>query len=267
MKIYAKEFCEIFGVKSDTLRFFVDKKLIEPETNPVNRYKIYSEKEMMDYLYLSKCRDINVPLNDVAFTLVHKNNLEQIDYLNALETKLIEEMDEISRMLMMCRRFQRDVNLSLDSSDVTVRKNKQINVYEFYLIEDGAINHKVCDYVNQEFNNKNQLLYGISVKKEYLLDETLEEYPVSLTASFPDLKNTQEVENYSYCYKDSDCISMILKTKEPIKITRKDLQPVFEYVKKNHLRITDGLTSWIINKTREDGIDYYYFSIRISVKS
>lgn len=271
MPIYAKDFCRMTGLKPDTLRYYVDQKLISPKVNPSNQYKEYSELDVLDMYYIRSRRAMNVPIVKINQVLTQLPVEEQLLWLGGHEQNLLEQRRMIDEQLLRCRKMQKDIrnlpqllNRVIDQSGQEGPDLLQINLIGPHAEGEGRFElaeawREVCP----------QLLNMIHVPLSELLDESCEHFSVSFGVVIPE-KNLSCAPHLcrapSYPYISRDCIGTMIRIRQPFALTRKDLKPLFDYAREKHYTFVDDLTSWMITKTRENQEDWYYFATRVSVR-
>lgn len=130
-----KEVCKITGLTPRTIRFYIEKGLINPKTTPksTNEYREYSEEDVKDLINISLLRKLMFSLQDIKDMLEkpkeiesiinkHKNEVEKefqiqkeiLDCLNTLDISSITSVEALTYRIQGEAR-----KLSLPAADVT----------------------------------------------------------------------------------------------------------------------------------------------------
>lgn len=64
-----KELAQQTGLSSDTIRFYEKKKLLKPSFRADNNYRYYDEETLKRLVFIKRCRDLDISLNEIESLL------------------------------------------------------------------------------------------------------------------------------------------------------------------------------------------------------
>ncbi len=268
MEFLSKDFCKLTGLKSDTLRYYVDMELLHPQVNDENHYKVYSEKDLIDLYYVRKCRNMEIPIRHVHELQAREALSDQLAYLDQYQRKLEQELERIQSRLKGCEKMRKDIIRIPMLTKEIIETYTGPDVAQLDLVGPGIVMDEKVSSVVAEWNKKAlRLLTFIKIRQEDLLAKGVEAYPVIMGICFgiyPEVP-IKEITPPAYIYPSSHSIGIMVRLKDPFVVTPKDLEPLFQYAREHDYRISSDLTSWLVTKSRENGVDYYYYALRVSV--
>ena len=270
-RYYASEFCKMTGLRADTLRFYVDKGLLEPAINQDHQYKEYCSKDVVDIAFVRSRRAMGVPIFNINEVLTKLPTEKQLEWYADHERQLQQEMDEIQMKLNRCRKAQRDLNNlpKLLNKIIDQSGEEGPDLYQLNLIGPNVSEGEERFVLAELWRDKApHVLSMIHIPLTELLDPSCEVYSVTYGLVLPKWMITEEellIREPAYLYPSKDCIGMMIRLEDPFVVTRSDLQPLFDYAKEKEYRFIDDMTSWLFARTMENGKQYYYFAMRVSV--
>ena len=111
-----KELCQITGVSTSTLRYYVDQKIILPQKNQENGYYSFSQEDALLLLYTRELRELGFSIEEATHLVQSGQNLE---VYNTATTSKYEALLQEKRLLeeqiqALHRRYESMQNLSSD---------------------------------------------------------------------------------------------------------------------------------------------------------
>lgn len=268
---YASEFCKMTGLRVDTLRFYVDKGLLEPTINKENQYKQYCSKDVVDIAFVRSRRAMGVPIFNINEVLTKLPTEKQLEWYADHERQLQSEMAELQMKLNRCQKAQRDLNNlpKLLNQIIDQSGDEGPDLYQLNLVGPHATGGEARFVLAELWRDKDpHVLSMIHIPLAELLDPSCENYSVTYGLVLPKWMVKEEtllIREPAYLYPSKDCIGMMIRLKDPFEVTRSDLQPLLDYAEEKGYRLIDDMTSWLFARTVEEGTQYYYFAMRVSV--
>ncbi len=269
---HSREFCEITGLKPDTLRFYVDKGLIAPAVNAENQYREYTAQDVVDMFYIRKCRAMNVPIVGISDVLTRLPRDGQLLWLSEHEENLRREIAQLEWQLKRCQKMQKDIRRQpeLLGHVIDQRSTEGPDLWQLDLIgpnvKDTAAAARLASMWREVWPH---VLPMINVPLAELSSPACARYSVSFGIAAPEemLQSAPELMHPpAYRYPSRDCIGMMVRLRDPFELTRSDMLPLLRYAEEHGYTLADGLTSWLVSRSIEDGQPCYCFATRVSVR-
>ena len=115
-----KETEKLTGISRRNLRFYEEQGLIEPNRNPDNDYRDYSEKDIEKLKIIRGLRTIDVPLELIGDYFKGKITLTELSA--AQEQRLINKQKEVATALNICKELQSIEELKGNTVDTLLEK-------------------------------------------------------------------------------------------------------------------------------------------------
>ncbi|MBS6643899.1 MAG: MerR family transcriptional regulator [Clostridiaceae bacterium] len=111
-----KEVEEKTGLARSNIRFYEKEKLIEPERNAANGYRVYSEKDVSELKKIAYLRTLDISIEDIRKIKEQKLLLHQVikDQADKLETQITE----LQNAKILCGRMLKDEEIQFETLDV-----------------------------------------------------------------------------------------------------------------------------------------------------
>ncbi len=222
--LYTKsELCKMAGISKETLRHYVDKKLITPAKISENGYHKYADE---DILHLWEIR-LGASLGHSLSRLKEKGNSNSLENfyeeLNSREEDLYHQMEELQHQIEMVDEIKHYVQQELDSKDlITMERSKALYRSSY----NGSIESKkqMEIFVDSFPYTSVAVDYVIhSCGTSYTLKPKLALYIVESRKSKLQLESFDELEYIP----SMDSICMTIVTEDPLSLTYLDFEPLF----------------------------------------
>ena len=140
---------KITGISRRNLRFYEEQGLIEPERNPENDYREYSEKDIERLKIIRSLRTIDVPLDVIGDYFNGKVTMAQLSELQ--EKRLVAKQKEVEVALNICKELHSIDNFSGNTVDNLLAKMDEPEVRKSLFTEWLNDYKEASDYADKEF--------------------------------------------------------------------------------------------------------------------
>ena len=140
---------KITGISRRNLRFYEDQGLIEPERNPENDYREYSEKDIERLKIIRSLRTIDVPVETIGEYFHGKITMAQL--AEEQERRLEVKQKEVEVALTICKELHSIENFTGNTVDNLLEKMDKPEVRKSLFTDWINDYKKVAKYANKDF--------------------------------------------------------------------------------------------------------------------
>ena len=140
---------KITGISRRNLRFYEDQGLIEPERNPENDYREYSEKDIERLKIIRSLRTIDVPVETIGNYFHGKITMAQL--AEDQERRLEEKQKEVEVALNICKELHSVENFTGNTVDNLLAKMDEPEVHKSLFTEWLNDYKQAADYADKDF--------------------------------------------------------------------------------------------------------------------
>ncbi len=266
MRFSIGELEEMTGVSRTTFRFYDSEGLITPERSD-NRYRTYSEKELIRLVQLKQLNAFGLELSEMPGV---RRGVDHGEVCRALVEKQQAIADEIELLYRKLARIQLHVDAYRRFAGTLpdVRESRMISTYRL-LIRDGKTMHPNYAAVFRRWMGAAPYTYSfVRIPREALFMPPDALCPCEagiglLAGAFQRMKEPLEdpVEYSPPC----KCIEGMLRVKDPLRIPRAALEPFDRYIRQHSVIPMADFHAWIVYAPAEDGEGEYLLSVRLGI--
>ncbi len=257
------------GIGRETLRFYEQRGLINPQRKEGSSYRVYTDFDGLEVLRVKMMQSFKMSLDEI-----HGQNAEASlgaleGHLAQVEMQLQTELVRVQTELARIRKHRSFVSDAMNAGGVC-DFNAYGGIYKLMLLGEEIqenpemaeiaaqwIAHMpVCDIGWQISLDKLVRAQGKTVGTQVglmVLPHFAEEYHLN-------------VQPPVYMFPTGHCIRMMIKTQDPFHVTQTDFKPLFDYAKAHHYEMISDITGRYSGYSCEDGTAYYHFSARVVVQ-
>lgn len=264
MKNLIKKFSLLTGVDKETLRFYRDKGLLEPERDPGNGYTYYSESDFLDLYSILKYRDMEMSVSQTKEILRGKNLHLYETGMDLQIRELREEIVTLQRKLFRIENARRYLSMARTQNKQILYQEDGIALYTKWL---SAQEERTCKNLLTEIPGS---YIGINIPLEELKNGPSGDFYsscIGVGISEPSVKEYgfEHTEGMEYT-SGGPVLKYYLRLEDPMRIRREDMEELIRYGRENGYEWIDHTTGYLCGTERREGKRYYYFLIRVRVK-
>ena len=262
------KFAKLLGQSTDILRYYEKTGLLLPDRDPDNDYRMFSESHALQVMNLRMYRSLDLTLGemkDIARGLsVREQNL-------ALMRKREHLAAEIRRLERQAKRID-ELKVFYDLAERDTGRAGEIDMeasYCLFVFGKGARRTpQALRLMRLWMRHLPYTFFSVGASLESLLSEdedldmrlgigVLERYRKEF-----DLPLCPDVETFPR----GKSVYLHLVSPDPLGLTKRDLAPLYGYVKERGYRIISGATGRTFAAETADGSPRYFFSLRVLVE-
>lgn len=252
-------------VNPETIRMYRKLGLLRPDRNPNNGYYDYSRGDFMSLLFVRKLRGSGLSLDAISYTYFHSDPGNILDGYQQDFLHIDEELEKLKRWKFMlqvtidhlevCKENMRGV-ITLEAKD------DRLDYYPDFFSEDEITRNWIQ---NIEFFTQTLL-----IPREILEQKELpERIPVTLGLGsyryIIDAIQAPVPEQVVVCPRGTYVAATVELTRLD-SIDRRQLQPMLEYISRNHYVIDSDTTAFLFQVNFEEGHPRLVYRLRVKVR-
>jgi DNA-binding transcriptional MerR regulator len=262
------EFARLLGQSTDTLRYYEKAGLIQPGRNPGNNYRQFSDAHAIRAMNLRLYRSLDMDLSGMRAITDGRTVREQNDDLKRERERIVAEIRELEHK---AKRIE-ELELFYDLAErETGRVNEIVmeELHSLYVFGKGAhTGERALRVIQSWMRHLPYSFFSVGIDRESLLseDEGLEiRLGVGIVERYRsefELPLSPEVETFPAGLS----VSMHLSSRNIFGLSKRDIAPLFEFVREKGWRVVSGATGRLFAEENLGGSPLYYFSIRVLVE-
>lgn len=269
MKYSMAGFTKRMGLGRETLRYYEQKGLIEPERKDGSNYRVYSDTDGLDILRIRLMQSFHLSLDNIEEWFEHSTLSQQERHLRAVERELEEQLTYIQTKLARVRKNHSFVCDAL-AADGKVCELQTYGIYKLMLLGKGVNEDaRRGEIAAQWLRHMPVTDIGWEISLADLQDPDKEKVDVRIGM----MMLVRYAEEYEidiqppvYLFPPGKSIRMMIATENPFEITRAQLEPLFRYAKEKNYQIISDVSGRYSGSESQNGKTIYYFSARMLVK-
>ncbi len=257
-KFTITEFSKFTGVNKETIRFYREAGLLNPEQDPKNNYFYYTMSDAISLFFLRKQRNIDIPLSTIKdeYTMRSFN----YEWITERLDNAIKEREHLDRQIRWLTNAKMYYDTTFKNITEVIEEDFAATKFDFSLSENASkITHDLDAFSSSLCISKKDLLSDEDVVP---IENNLGilEHSVDMIEDFVLPKNHLVFPAGTY-------ISLIVEIDDFEKINRSKLQPLLDYAQAHHYTIVSGTTSSLlqIHRNRYNCLKFYY-RIRVRIE-
>ncbi len=242
------EFCRLIGVSPDTLRYYERLDLLSAIKNPQNNYRSFTREDAPDIWNLLMLRSLDMGLRDIEEIRRHGSFESQSKYLQMRESALTNEIERLIAKRERLRQLSRLYDAVHYVDKAPIQKTAPAN-YALFVLGDGCEpNEQVLSEISRWINCLPFTYFAAEIPFASLVDQR-EELTVRLGLGIleENLDKANIVPPKEALYTPALLsVRMAVCTRDVFSLCKKDLAPLYAFLKENHMRILGAASGRII---------------------
>lgn len=255
------ELSKILGIPVDTLRYFEKAGLIFPELNPINNYRYYDSWDITFLVEYKYYRSLEFSMSD-AISIQHEDDLSTLIKRTSEQLDHFHERKFYYTYLEECYRKNKEqlMRIPQEIDQIDIRHYNAVDYfyhrhdYEYISISEGL---KIMPEWWKVFPFLSRFLH---VSPEWFCDTAVHhcyDAGFSIDSEYADIFHLKMDANCHHL-PACDAVRTIVRSGEHGTFSIHLLDPIREYIEKNHLKIQGEYYGNVLARTHEaDGFARY----------
>lgn len=265
MKHYKiSEFSKRCGISADTLRYYEKAKLLSPRHDPNNKYRYYTDDDLVQLFHLRCLRGMDIPVSELGNQREHR-----LERFHASVSKQVDALEQEIRILeRKLQRFQRIKGELEECRSAVGRVTDSVfpELYCFYLADEDI--SEDTQQVIAELSEHNAYAHmSFLIPAHQLTDSAVSVFSavpgIGILSTYARACQLQHIERLEMM-EEGTGVRALLQISDPLHPTREELLPVFEHLQKtNQVTIGDWYYRLRLIEQLPDGGQCCYVVIRV----
>ncbi len=163
--ITAGEFAKLASTTKRTIHFYGEKGILKPSKITDNLYRLYQERQILDYQMILLLSNFGVPLNEMKRYVMKQGNLTEL--FEVKKERIQQNIDELQFNLRSIEKFQKNIKDNGTMINPQVKILKPFDVYYIEKIGPYAKIGEYCSELTKMIHGKNIITLAIFEEEGY----------------------------------------------------------------------------------------------------